>query len=165
MSQEFSLQNSAAAADEQTPQWPTAARYLAAAFLALAMGVLLVFLVPIISTVASGFIFAFLLFLPARALVQHTKIRYPLAVVLIYLLLVVLVVLVGFGAYSLIHNNASELSASLEVVVEELETHDDEINQLIADLGANAGVWLAETLQSVVGGVCRRAYRRRQDCE
>ena len=58
---------------------------------------------------ASGFIFAFLLFLPAQALVQHTKIGYPLAVVLIYLLLVVVVVLVGYGFYSVVDSNVAQL--------------------------------------------------------
>ena len=88
MSSDSPPQSNIAAAGEQPAQWPRAARYMAAAFLVIAIGVLLVFLVPVISTVALGFIFAFLMYLPIRALLEHTHMRYPLAVVLLYLLLV-----------------------------------------------------------------------------
>ena len=52
-------QSNAAAAGDQPAQWPRATRYMAAGFLLLAIGVLLLFLVPVISMVALGFIFAF----------------------------------------------------------------------------------------------------------
>jgi predicted PurR-regulated permease PerM len=144
---------SSAASGEQPAQWATATRYVAAAFLILAIGVLLVFLVPVISTVALGFIFAFLMYLPVRALLKHTHMRYPLAVVLLYLLLIILLVLLGIAGYSLFHKNAGNLSADLEAASAGLETHKDAIRQLIADLGASAGAWLAGTLGSLVGGV------------
>jgi predicted PurR-regulated permease PerM len=126
---------------------------MAAAFLVIGIAVLLLFLVPVISTVALGFIFAFLIYLLVRALVEHTHIRYPLAVVLLYVLLLVLSIVLWIAVYSVLHNNAGELSAGLQAVTAELETHETAIRQLIADMGASAGAWLAETLGSVVSGV------------
>jgi len=153
MTHDLSTQSNAATADEQQAQWPTATRYMAAAFLIIGLAVLLLFLVPVISTVALGFIFAFLMYLLVRALVKHTHMRYPLAVVLLYVLLLVLSIVLWIAVYSLLHNNAGELSAGLQEVTAELETHETAIRQLMADMGASAGAWLAETLGSLVNGV------------
>ena len=145
-------QSNAATAAEQPAQWPRATRYMAAGFLLLAIGVLLLFLVPVVSMVALGFIFAFLMYLPIRTLLEHIHMRYPLAVILLYLLLVVLIVLVGIAGYALFHKHAGELSADLQAAIADLETHENAIRQLIADLGASAGAWLAQTLASLVSG-------------
>jgi len=153
MSNDLSLQSSAAAASDQPAQWPTATRYMAAAFLIIAIGILLVFAVPVISMVALGFIFAFLMYLLIRALVERTHMRYSQAAILLYLLLVVLIALLGIAGYSLFHKHAGNLSADLHAAIANLETHDNAIKKLITDLGASGGVWLAETLGSLVGGV------------
>jgi predicted PurR-regulated permease PerM len=153
MSHDLPPQSNTAAAGEQLAQWPTATRYMAAGFLIIAIGVLLLFLVPVISMVALGFIIAFLMYLPIRALLERAHMRYPLAVILLYLLLVVLIIVIGIAGYSLFHKNAGNLSADLQAAIAAVETHENAIKQLIADLGASAGAWLAERLESLVAGV------------
>ncbi len=145
-------QSNPVAAGQQPAQWPRATRYMAAGFLIIAIGVLLLFLVPVISMVALGFIFAFLMYLPIRTLLEHIHMRYALAVLLFYLLLVVLIIVIVIAGYSLFHQHAGELSADLEAAIADLETYESAIEQLIADLGASAAAWLAETLASLVGG-------------
>jgi predicted PurR-regulated permease PerM len=93
------------------------------------------------------------MYLPIRALLEHTHLRYPLAVLLLYLLLVVLLVLLGIAGYALFHKNAGNLSADLQAAIAAVETHESAIRQLIADLGASAGAWLAGILESLVSGV------------
>ena len=68
--------------------------------LIVAIAVLLLFLIPVIDTVALGFIIAFLMYLPIRALTRRVRISHSLAVILLYLLLVVVIVVIGITAYS-----------------------------------------------------------------
>jgi predicted PurR-regulated permease PerM len=126
---------------------------MAAAFLIVAIAVLLLFLVPVIDTVALGFIIAFLMYLPIRALIRRSSIGYSLAVILLYLLLVVIIVVIGITAFSVFTKQSGALSAALETAIAEIEVNEDALDQLLARVGTSAGAWLAETLASTVSGV------------
>jgi predicted PurR-regulated permease PerM len=134
-------------------QWARTTRYLAAAFLIVAIGVLLLFLIPVIHTVALGFIIAFLMYLPIRALTRRSSIRYSLAVILLYVLLVVIIVVIGVTAFSVFSKQSDTLSAALEAAIADIEEHEDALDQLVARVGSSAGAWLAEALASTVSGV------------
>ena len=138
---------------DQGAQWTRATRYMAAAFLIVAIGVLLLFLIPVIDTVALGFIIAFLMYLPIRALIRRVHLSNTLAVILLYLLLTVIVVLIGIFIFSVFSKQSDELAATLEAAVAEIEEHEDALDQLLARIGTSAGTWLAEVLASAVSGV------------
>ena len=146
-------QTGAAAGGDPPVQWAKTTRYMAAAFLIVAIGVLLLFLIPVIHTVALGFIIAFLMYLPIRALTRRSSIRYSLAVILLYVLLVVIIVVIGVTAFSVFSKQSDTLSAALEAAIADIEEHEDALDQLVARVGSSAGAWLAEALASTVSGV------------
>ena len=146
-------QTGAAAGGDPPVQWAKTTRYMAAAFLIVALAVLLLFLVPVIDTVALGFIIAFLMYLPIRALTRRSSIRYSLAVILLYVLLVVIIVVIGVTAFSVFSKQSDTLSAALEAAIADIEEHEDALDQLVARVGSSAGAWLAEALASTVSGV------------
>ncbi len=123
---------------------------MAAAFLVVAIGLSLLFLVPIIDTVALGFIIAFLMYLPIRSLTRRTPIRYPLAVITLYVLLVITIVLTVVAGFLIFVEQTQELTASLKGAVFNLETYEDSLMQLLSTLGAKAGTWLVKTLLSII---------------
>lgn len=148
MSNDFAPQSSNAAAD-QPAQWASATRYMAAAFMVIALVPLLLFLAPVIDTVALGFIVAFLMYLPIRALVGRTSMQYRLAVILMYVLLMIIWVLVVTGGIQHLANGARELAAALDQAVIGMETDQDVLRRA----GADAGAWLSGRLLSLVSGV------------
>jgi len=88
--------------DEASPvtvQWSLPARYLAAGVFIVGGVALLAFLSPIGADLAAGFLLAFLLDIPARALAKRTRLTYPKAAILIYLVIYVILavlLIVGF---------------------------------------------------------------------
>lgn len=148
MSHDLPSQNNTVAGD-QPAQWARVTRYMAAAFLIIAIPLLLLFLLPIIDTVALGFIIAFLMYLPIRALVGRTSLQYRLAVTLMYVLLLIIWALVVIGSIQHLANGARELAAALDQAVIGMETDEDVLRRA----GADAGAWLSTRLLSLVSGV------------
>lgn len=146
-------QTDTAAGADSPVQWAKTTRYVAAAFLIVAIAVLLLFLIPVIDTVALGFIIAFLMYLPIRALKRRVRFSYSLTVILLYLLLVVIIVVLGITAFSVFSKQSGELSAALEAAIAEIKEHEDALDQLVARISASAGTWLAGVLASAVSGV------------
>jgi predicted PurR-regulated permease PerM len=109
------------------PQWEKGTRYLAAAFLVIAAALLLLGLLPVISMVATGFIIAFLIYIPIRALMRRAPgVHYSVAVVVFYLLIVLVVgALLYFGVPYLV-DRVGGLSISFEDVSANLDIPGNE---------------------------------------
>ncbi len=73
------------------PQWDTWTRRVVVVLLILAGLFVVSMLGPVIQTLATAFLIAFVMFAPSRALARHTPVPYGLAVVLLYLLLILII--------------------------------------------------------------------------
>jgi predicted PurR-regulated permease PerM len=133
---------------DQPAQWAKATRYVAAAFLVVAVVLLLLFLLPIINTVALGFIIAFLMYLPIRAMVGRTSLQYRLVVILVYVLLLIIWALVVFRLVQHLADGAGQLAAALNQAVTELENDAN----ILRRAGVTAGGWLSTSLLSLISG-------------
>jgi predicted PurR-regulated permease PerM len=123
-----SSQASSAPLNDEPPQWEKGARYLAAAFLVITTALLLLGLVPVISMVAMGFIIAFLIYIPIRAVMRRGPgIHYSFAVVVFYVLIVLVTVVLLYVGISHLVDGVSELSISFEDARAELEIPENEL--------------------------------------
>ncbi len=75
-------------APDYQPQWSTWTRRLVVVILLIAGVYALTLFTPVIPMVTLAFLLAFLLYAPSRAIVRRTPVPYPLAVVLLYLLII-----------------------------------------------------------------------------
>jgi len=110
-------------ATANTPQYSTPLRYTIGVLLLLAGGLGLAILLPILPTLLITFIFAFLLYLPVRALTLSSPLSYNASLFTVYLLLIAIIV----GILLLIIPN---------LVVQ--------VNQIVADLRSANGELLEQ---------------------
>lgn len=108
-----------------TVQWALPARYIAAGLFIIGVIALLAFLSPIGADLAAGFLLAFLLDIPARALAKRTRLTYPRAAILIYLVIYVILavlLIVGFNFFvEATQNILSDLKPAAESMFDTLE--------------------------------------------
>ena len=124
--------------DGETPlipqpfQWEKPARYVGAVVLLIGTVLVLTFITPVLPMVSLGFIFAFLMYVPARAMVRRGPMRYPLVVVLLYLLLLVLLGWVISAGISSLAGGVSHLSADIQSGDLSLQIPDNVVERQLA---------------------------------
>lgn len=87
----------------KTVTWSRPARYMGLALFLLGIAAMLALLSPVGSTLVSAFLFAIILDIPARAISNRSRMRYPTAAMLSYLLIYVILaalLLIGFGIFA-----------------------------------------------------------------
>jgi predicted PurR-regulated permease PerM len=136
------------------PQWDKGTRYLAAAFLVIATALLLIGLVPVISMVAMGFIIAFLIYIPIRAVMRRAPgVHYSFAVVVFYLVVVLVVgALIYFGV-SYFVDRVGELSISFEDASVELEIPENELTGQLLQALTKVLAAVIQAMLSLTSGV------------
>jgi predicted PurR-regulated permease PerM len=136
------------------PQWDKGARYLAAAFLVIATALLLIGLVPVISMVAMGFIIAFLIYIPIRAVMRRRPgTHYSFAVVVFYFLIVLVTVVLLYVGISHLVDGVGDLSISFEDASAELEIPENELTGQLLQALTKVLAAVIQAMLSVTSGV------------
>jgi predicted PurR-regulated permease PerM len=120
-------QDSPVPREEGIPQWEKPVRYMAAAFLAVGVLLLLLFLVPVLQMVLLGFIISFLMYPPISRIVRRTGLRHPLTVVLFYLLLIIFLVVILITLGSFLIEGSQGLWAAVQAARPSLEIPDNSV--------------------------------------
>ncbi|MEJ2557535.1 MAG: AI-2E family transporter [Anaerolineae bacterium] len=136
----------------QPLQWEKPARYAGAVVLLIGTILVLTFITPVLPMVSMGFIFAFLIYMPARTLARRAPIRYPLAVVLLYLLLLILLGWAISAGVSYLAEGVDRLSAGIQSAGPGLQLPESVLTrQLDQGVTSAAGVVLKSLLSLTSG--------------
>lgn len=148
-------------APDYQPQWSTWTRRLVVVILLIAGVYALTLFTPVIPMVTLAFLLAFLLYAPSRAIVRRTPVPYPLAVVLLYLLIILallfmaLVLIPAFvsGINSLI-GTVEQAYTDLQATLQAYQPQHGVVTVLGIDLDLN---FLIEPVRNFVLGTQVRA--------
>jgi predicted PurR-regulated permease PerM len=136
------------------PQWEKGTRYLAAAFLVIATALLLLGLVPVISMVAMGFIIAFLIYIPIRAVMRRRPgVHYSFAVVVFYLLVVLVTGVLIYVGISYFVDAVGDLSISFEDVRADLDIPENEPTEQFLQALTKVLAAVIQAMLSVTSGL------------
>jgi predicted PurR-regulated permease PerM len=134
-------------------QWEKPARYVGAVVLLIGTVLVLTFITPVLPMVSLGFIFAFLMYVPARAMVRRGPMRYPLVVVLLYLLLLVLLGWVISAGISSLAGGVSRLSADIQSGDLSLQIPDNVVERQLAQGASTVAQAVLKILLSLTSGL------------
>ncbi len=136
----------------QPLQWEKPARYAGAVVLLIGTILVLTFITPVLPIVSMGFIFAFLIYMPARTLARRAPIRYPLAVVLLYLLLILLGWAISAGV-SYLAEGVDRLSAGIQSAGPGLQVPESVLTRQLGQGVATAAGVVLKSLLSLTSGL------------
>ena len=140
--------------DDGPPQWGNGTRYLAAAFLVVVTALLLIALVPVIDMVATGFIIAFLIYIPIRALMRRRPgTHYSLAVVVLYLLVVIIAVVLLYVGIPYFVDAVGQLSISFQDASADLKIPENEVTGQLVQALPNVLAMVIRSLVSLTTGL------------
>jgi predicted PurR-regulated permease PerM len=152
MTEEALNQDQARHSGTQLPQWQRPTRYMAAAFLLVAIALAAVAVLPVVDVVALGFIFSFLFYLPLRSLGRRFPRRYVLVLLLFYLLVVVVFVLLLVVGFRFFSSSVAALADDLQGAAAGTEQRGGSLAGLLDEGAATVARWLSESLLSVLAG-------------
>lgn len=147
MPEESITQNSSVPYEEGIPQWDKPVRYMAAAFLAVGVSLLLLFLLPVLQMVLLGFIIAFLMYPPISRIVRRTGLRHPLTVILFYLLLIIFLIAILITLGSFLIDGLQGLWATVQATQPRLEMPD---NSVLRQIAQAAPQFLGEVIKALL---------------
>jgi predicted PurR-regulated permease PerM len=131
-------------------RWETPARYLAAGFLIVGVVLLVCLLIPIFQIVAWSFMFAFVFFMPIQKIVSHFHIRYPMMVVIFYLLIAILFGWLAYEGLKYFATGINNLSGDMIKANTGLMVNpSDFTSQILKNIAVTSST-LVENLKSVV---------------
>ncbi len=140
--------------DGGPPQWEKGTRYLAAAFLVVGVALVLVALLPVINLVAVGFVIAFLIYIPIRAVMRRRPgTHYSLAVIVLYLLIVVIAVVLLAAAIPYFVDAVDQLSISFAGASAELKIPENQLTGQLLQAVPNVLAVVTRSLVSLASGL------------
>jgi predicted PurR-regulated permease PerM len=145
--------SSATPAEGDVPQWESTSRYIAAAFLVVALALSLVALVPVVDTVAFGLVFAFLFYAPIRGISRRLSGHYILIAILFYVVLLAIVALAFVLGFRYLSASAAGLSFDIEDAVARLEQTRSEAEGLVNQGAVKLAEVVIDVLLSAFGNL------------